>query len=114
MPFLYEIKSILDWTFTPTALSLEQWLKLEDIYKNLYIVKRDMQERLQDHKFGEERSLFDKICKGFLLVLLLLFIILFPILVFSDMNATSRLSNIESGIFSLELEISNNTNVLNF
>lgn len=37
IPFLYELRVIIDWTFTTTALDLTQWFRLEDIFANLYI-----------------------------------------------------------------------------
>lgn len=89
LPFLYETKSIIDWTFTPTSLSLKQWLKFEDIYGNLYINKVIMVERKDEHEFGEQRTYTQKLIYGFSLMILLLFILLFPILVFSDWNPTS-------------------------
>jgi hypothetical protein len=30
VPFLFELKTIYDWTFSETALNLFQWVKLED------------------------------------------------------------------------------------
>jgi hypothetical protein len=37
IPFLYELRIIIDWTFTTTALDLIQWFKLEDIFATLYM-----------------------------------------------------------------------------
>lgn len=39
IPFVYEIRSILDWTLTPTTLTLMEWLKFEDIFAELFLVK---------------------------------------------------------------------------
>lgn len=39
IPFLYEVRCILDWTLTRTALTLYEWLKLEDIFAELFLVK---------------------------------------------------------------------------
>eukprot|EP00741_Cyanophora_paradoxa_P016117 tig00000042_g15558.t1 len=39
IPFLYEVRTLLDWTFTDTALKFYSWLKLEDIFGNLFIVQ---------------------------------------------------------------------------
>ena len=39
IPFLLELRSVLDWVCTDTTLSLSHWLKMEDIYANIYILK---------------------------------------------------------------------------
>lgn len=39
IPFVYEMRTVLDWAITPTTLSVYEWLKFEDIYAELYAVK---------------------------------------------------------------------------
>ena len=39
IPFLLELRTIMDWMFTDTALGLTSWLQLEDIYSNVYLLK---------------------------------------------------------------------------
>jgi len=39
IPFVYEIRAILDWTLTATTLTLYEWLKMEDIFAELFLVK---------------------------------------------------------------------------
>ena len=39
IPFLLELRSILDWVCTDTTLTLYHWLKMEDIYANIYVLK---------------------------------------------------------------------------
>ena len=39
IPFLLELRTIMDWIFTDTALGLSSWLQLEDIYSNVYLLK---------------------------------------------------------------------------
>ncbi len=34
-----ELRTIMDWIFTDTALGLSSWLQLEDIYSNVYLLK---------------------------------------------------------------------------
>jgi hypothetical protein len=38
IPFLYELKAMLDWSCTSTTLYLGEWLKLEDIHSGVFIV----------------------------------------------------------------------------
>lgn len=39
IPFVLELRSLLDWVCTDSTLSLFHWLKMEDIYANIYILK---------------------------------------------------------------------------
>ena len=39
IPFVFELRSIIDWTFTTTALDVFQWIKLAQIQANLYVAK---------------------------------------------------------------------------
>lgn len=39
IPILPELREIMDWVFTDTALSLINWLKVQEIYAQLYLVK---------------------------------------------------------------------------
>lgn len=47
IPFVYELRALLDWSCTATTLSLFDWFKLEDINTSLYFVAvtRDGRER---------------------------------------------------------------------
>lgn len=39
MPFLVELRAVMDWVWTDTTLSLSNWMCVEDIYANIFIVK---------------------------------------------------------------------------
>jgi piezo-type mechanosensitive ion channel component 1/2 len=47
IPFLYELREILDWSCTATTLTLFDWLKLEDINMSLYFVTCNRKYRLE-------------------------------------------------------------------
>lgn len=97
IPFLYELKIIIDWTFTTTALDLLQWFKLEDIFASLYVCQAYMNNRHKNHKLGHSREPSEKCTSGFCFALLLVFIIILPILIFSSLNPSVEIDNIESG-----------------
>lgn len=46
VPFLFEMKTVLDWACTDSPLTLYDWLKLEDINANLFLIECDLQVRL--------------------------------------------------------------------
>ena len=39
IPLLPELREVMDWVFTDTALSLFNWLRVQEIYAKLYLVK---------------------------------------------------------------------------
>lgn len=46
VPFLYELRMLLDWTCTATSLDWYEWMKLEDVRMSLFVagVRRRMRE----------------------------------------------------------------------
>ena len=93
IPFLYELKLFLDWTFTPTSMDLFKWLKFESVYDLLFITHCVMKIE-KTRKIGEivekwEKTLFG--CFGFIIVLLILII---PLILFSSLNPTNKINNV--------------------
>ncbi len=39
VPFLTELRAVMDWVWTDTTLSLSNWMCVEDIYANIFIIK---------------------------------------------------------------------------
>lgn len=39
LPFLFELRTLMDWTFTKTSLDIYQWFKFEDINAQLYMTQ---------------------------------------------------------------------------
>lgn len=103
LPFLYEITSIIDWTFTTTSLDIFQWFKMEDAYCNLYTTKAEMNNRKMNHKIGQKRKILEKCQYGCVFLLMLLIIILLPIFLFSNLNPAVELNNLTSGTYKIEL-----------
>lgn len=38
-PFLFELRALMDWIWTDTTMPLFEWLKMEDIFANIYEIK---------------------------------------------------------------------------
>lgn len=48
IPFIFELRTLIDWTFTTTALDAFQWIKLSQVQADLYVAKcvnKDYMER---------------------------------------------------------------------
>ena len=59
IPFLFELRELLDWSCTATTLTLFDWLKLEDISISLFFVTVSRQNR-QRHRLGERQPRYIK------------------------------------------------------
>ena len=53
IPFLYELKTIADWTFTRTALDLFQWLKMGNVHSEIFLAKCTNKVYIE-HPLGEK------------------------------------------------------------
>ena len=109
IPFLYELRAILDWSITRTSLDLFQWMKIEDAYANLFETRCEMEYR-KKRKFGEDRTWYEKLTWGYFLFFFLLFILVLPMILFSSFNPSLMGNNVLSGKFSINLVMRNHEN----
>ena len=89
MPFLWELRAILDWTVAHTSLELFSFLKLEDIHAGLCVVRADMLYR-KAYPRGVAVPKLDKSYMGMLAVLALLLVVTGPLLIFSSASPISE------------------------
>lgn len=81
IPFVYELRTLLDWTITKTSLTFFEWLKLEDVYANLFLVKcRVSQDKVMKRNVGDPQEWYVKWGMGVLLFVGLSALIWFPLL----------------------------------
>lgn len=53
VPFLVELRAVMDWVWTDTTLSLSSWMCVEDIYANIFIIKCSREtEKVPGHRPG--------------------------------------------------------------
>jgi len=107
VPFFFEVKTFMDWTFTHTALDLFQWLKLEDVYGQLFVTKIATDAHFQ-RKLGDHIDRFSKFTIGFCGITLLLLLILGPLLLFSTYNPLAAGNAVIGATVSLGFRIGKN------
>lgn len=105
IPFVYELRILLDWVCRSTTLDLMEYFKLEDIHARLYIVKVDLLTR-NKRKRGEEQHVTDKLLLGVVLFFVLLLVIFLPLILFSSANPATSLNNVTGCSFDVSISCS--------
>jgi len=104
IPFLLELRSVLDWVCTDTTLTLYHWLKMEDIYANIYVLKCYREsERTWFQARGQKYWTLSKWGLGGLLVALLVIVIWFPLLFMSYINSVYTSNLPQDATFTLSI-----------
>ncbi|CAA0832071.1 Piezo-type mechanosensitive ion channel homolog [Striga hermonthica] len=104
LPFLYELRCVLDWSCTTTSLTMYDWLKLEDINASLYLVKCDNVLNRATHKQGEKQTKMTKFCNGICLFFILICVIWAPMLMYSSGNPTNIANPINDASFQFDIK----------
>ena len=99
IPFLNEIKNILDWTLTSTSLDLGQWIQFESIYEAIFSTYSD--DRDEENIIGQKIERARKIQKGCVLSFILISALIFPLIIFSSINPT----NIINSVYDAKLKV---------
>lgn len=91
IPFLYELRSLMDWIWTDTSMNISNWLKMEDIYSNIFILKCTRRaEADYPTPRGAKRTALIKYGVGGFLLFFIILIIWFPLLLFALGNTVGR------------------------
>ncbi|KDO27684.1 hypothetical protein SPRG_20361 [Saprolegnia parasitica CBS 223.65] len=107
VPFAFEIRCLLDWICSTTALDMEMWFLLEEIAAEMYLVRQEMNGRIDNADFlqGNKRQpLFFKLLKGGILLLLLLVCVIGPLAIFSTANPSTSANPITATTVSFGLQ----------
>ena len=102
IPFLYEIKLAIDWTFTKTCLGLFQWNKFESVYDVVYVTFCQMNAK-NKQLVGQKIGKISKIFWGGFLAFFLIILLIFPLMLFSSLNPTNKINNVTGAVLKVDL-----------
>ncbi|KAJ7973395.1 Piezo-type mechanosensitive ion channel like [Quillaja saponaria] len=104
LPFLYELRCVLDWSCTTTSLTMYDWLKLEDIHGSLFLVKCDADLNRARHQQGQKQTRMMKFCSGICLFFVMMCVIWAPMLMYSSGNPTNIANPIKDATARIDIK----------
>lgn len=102
MPFLLELKSFLDFTYTKTALTFGSWLQINYIYTEMFSAQCNNPPVFKKI-LGEKVDMLSKFLFGFCLTTVILVILIGPFLAFSNLSIFANYNLVEDASATLNL-----------
>nr|XP_032289321.1 piezo-type mechanosensitive ion channel component-like isoform X1 [Drosophila virilis] len=91
IPFLYILRTMLDWLCIDTTLTVMEWIKMEDIFQSVFIVRC---YRQMDADFpvlrGEPKAFYAKCLIGGTIILILIALIWSPLFLFALVGTVGK------------------------
>ncbi|XP_016841730.1 piezo-type mechanosensitive ion channel component isoform X3 [Nasonia vitripennis] len=94
VPFLFEMRAVMDWIWTDTSMTVMDWFKMEDIFANIYQIKcmRGLETDYPQER-GIKKAQMSKYLVGGGALFLMIGMIWFPLLLFA-LGSTVGISNL--------------------
>ncbi|KAK9296007.1 hypothetical protein QLX08_009854 [Tetragonisca angustula] len=94
VPFLFELRAVMDWIWTDTSMTIMDWFKMEDIFANIYQIKcmRGVEADFPQPR-GVKKQQMSKYLVGGGALFFMIGLIWFPLLLFA-LGGTVGVSNL--------------------
>ncbi|XP_071867864.1 piezo type mechanosensitive ion channel component isoform X8 [Bombus fervidus] len=94
VPFLFELRAVMDWIWTDTSMTIMDWFKMEDIFANIYQIKcmRGVETDFPQPR-GVKKQQMSKYLVGGGALFFMIGLIWFPLLLFA-LGGTVGVSNL--------------------
>nr|XP_026488209.1 piezo-type mechanosensitive ion channel component isoform X2 [Vanessa tameamea] len=91
VPFLFELRTLMDWIWTDTSMTLMDWLKMEDIFASVFLLKcsRYVEDEFPQPR-GAKKSATSKYLLGGGVLAFVIAIIWFPLVFFAFGNSVGQ------------------------
>ncbi|XP_049867605.1 piezo-type mechanosensitive ion channel component [Pectinophora gossypiella] len=91
VPFVFELRTLMDWIWTDTSMTLMDWLKMEDIFANVFLLKcsRYVEDEFPQPR-GVKKSTIAKYLLGGSVLAFVIAIIWFPLVFFAFGNTVGE------------------------
>ena len=104
IPFLFELRTIIDWTFTKTALNVFQSIKLAQVQSDMFMAKCENRQT-QAKDLGSAIGKVTKIVIGGGLLIFVFALIIVPMFLFSNLNPIAVQNPVLTGSIALTIDI---------
>ncbi|CAJ1992481.1 Protein of unknown function (DUF3595) [Leishmania donovani] len=95
VPFLMELRVMLDWSFSATTLKVQHWMLLEDIHHTVYRRYVDMHDLYHTSRYhGRHFPYLVRLYQGVLGFTVILFVLFFPLFWYSTFSPQVRASHV--------------------
>ncbi|XP_032683429.1 piezo-type mechanosensitive ion channel component isoform X2 [Odontomachus brunneus] len=104
IPFLFELRAVMDWIWTDTSMSIMDWFKMEDIFASIYQIKcmRGVESDYPQPR-GVKKKQLSKYLVGGGALFVIIGLIWFPLLLFA-LGSTVGESNLPYDV-SMKVQI---------
>ncbi|XP_054282904.1 piezo-type mechanosensitive ion channel component isoform X3 [Macrosteles quadrilineatus] len=91
VPFVFELRALMDWIWTDTSMTLSDWLKMEDIFAHIFQLKCQRRaESEYPQPRGERKNPLSKYLVGGSALMAIIGVIWFPLVLFALGNTVGQ------------------------